>query len=223
MSGQLVARLEHVGFEANAAEPQPTSCPQSIHTATVHCAALHVLLRPHLGGLPTSHQLVARLKHGGFEANAAEPQPTSCPQSIHTATVHCAALHVLLRPHVGGLPASSQLVARLEHVALEAIAAVHAVPVAPGSDVVAIHWWPHPTPEPAVRGHLLHVTLDSGTPSPEYGHKYQKIRSARFSDKVNTASHVCIRGASVHRQSGLGVKSLCNSLSLDLRPHNVVL
>ncbi len=77
MSGQLVARLEHVAFEANAAELLPSSCPGSLHTATVHCAALHVLLRPHLGGLPTSHQLVARLKHGGFEANAAEPQPTA--------------------------------------------------------------------------------------------------------------------------------------------------
>ncbi len=65
--------------------------------------------------------------------------------------------HVLLRPHVSSVPSRSQLVARLEHVGLEAIAAVHAIPVAPRPDVVAVHGRPHSALEPAVWWNLLHT------------------------------------------------------------------
>ena len=43
----------------------------------------------------------------------------------------------------------------LEHVGLEAVAAVHAVPVAAGADVVAVGQRRHAALEPAVRRHLL--------------------------------------------------------------------
>ena len=84
---------------------------------------------------------------------------TSIKIVVPGASLGMPSSHVLLRPHVGSLSSGGQLIARLEHVNLKAVAAVHAVPVPPWADAIAVYWCAHPALQPAVRRNLLHSTL----------------------------------------------------------------